>query len=91
MSTVIDMGRNLQERSLEIKMEIEKYLRELETPCTTKDIVTKVRASRYPVQNHLREMLASGNFPDIGMVHTGGYDIIYRKVPKPVVEAPAQP
>lgn len=83
------MGQNLQERSLEIKMAIENELRILYKPCTVRDLVIRVKASRYPVQNHLKELMSSGKFPEIGIVHIGGYDILYRIVKETAIEMPS--
>jgi hypothetical protein len=83
------LKQNLIERSSEIKMKLEKELRVLDTPCTISDLMKRIGASRMPIEKHLKALMCAEDFSDIGIVHIGGYDIVYRRVPKaPEVERP---
>jgi len=76
------LKQNLMERSMEIKFLLERELRGLYIPCSITDMVKRVRASRMPVEKHLKSLLATKEFADFSIVRVGGVDVIYR-VAKP--------
>ena len=82
------LKQNLIERSLEIKMILEKELRELEAPCTVSDMMKRCGASRMPIEKHLKTLMSMDDFSYIGVIHMGGYDVIYRRIPR--AEQPIQ-
>lgn len=84
------LKQNLVERSLEIKMEVEKELQALDTPCTVGDLVKRVKASRMPVEKHLRFLLAQPAYADLNIIRLGTVDVLYRVCKKAPVQAPSQ-
>jgi hypothetical protein len=86
-----NLKQNLIERSSEIKMILERELRALEAPCTISDLMKRCGASRMPVEKHLKAMMAMDDFSFLGIIRMGGYDVVYRRVPKaaPEVERPS--
>ena len=90
------LKQNLMDRSLEIKVLVERELRALAQPCSITDMVKRVAASRMPVEKHLKVLLATPEFSDISIIRVGGSDVIYKvwaapvSIPKaPEVERPA--
>ena len=85
-----NLKQNLIERSSEIKMILERELRALDAPCTISDMMKRCGASRMPVEKHLKAMMSMDEFSFVGIIRIGGYDVIYRRVPKaaPEVERP---
>ena len=91
------LKQNLMDRSLEIKVLVERELRALAQPCSVSDMVKRVSASRMPVEKHLKWLLAQPEFSDISIIRVGGSDVIYKvwsapvhipKVAEPSVQQP---
>ena len=81
-----DMGtlkQNLIDRSAEIHFKLEQELVKLDAPCSMSDMIRRVGATRMPVENHLKTILAGDKFSDISIVKIGTYDVIYRRAEKP--------
>jgi hypothetical protein len=85
------LKQNLMDRSLEIKVLVERELRALAQPCSITDMVKRVAASRMPVEKHLKVLLATPEFSDISIIRVGGSDVIYKVWAAPVSIPKAQP
>lgn len=95
----MSLKSNLIERSNEISFLLERELRDLDAPCSISDMMRRVKASRMPIENHLKRLLSKPEFDDLSLVKIGTYDVIYRRakraapsqVDSPAPEPQAQP